>query len=31
VIFSLEPAWNPPDGENNQDIWLKIVYMEVMA
>ncbi len=28
VIFSLEPAWNPPDGSNSQDIWLKILYME---
>src|SRR6266480_1226820 len=25
VIFSLEPAWNPPDGENRQDIWLKVL------
>ncbi len=28
VIFSLEPAWNTPDGANSQDIWLKILYME---
>ncbi|HXZ05035.1 MAG TPA: single-stranded-DNA-specific exonuclease RecJ [Ktedonobacteraceae bacterium] len=28
VIFSLEPAWNTPDGTSNQDIWLKILYME---
>ena len=28
VIFSLEPAWNAPDGASSQDIWLKIVYME---
>ena len=30
AIFSLEPAWNSPDGENSQDIWLKILYMEVV-
>jgi single-stranded-DNA-specific exonuclease len=29
LIFSLEPAWNPPDRGNNQDIWLKILHMEV--
>jgi single-stranded-DNA-specific exonuclease len=29
VIFSLEPAWNPPDGENRQDIWLKVLHVEV--
>jgi single-stranded-DNA-specific exonuclease len=28
VIFSLEPAWSPPDGSTSQDIWLKILYME---
>jgi single-stranded-DNA-specific exonuclease len=28
VIFSLEPAWNIPEGANSQDIWLKILYME---
>jgi len=28
VIFSLEPAWNAPEGGNSQDIWLKILYME---
>ena len=28
VIFSLEPAWNTPDGASSQDIWLKILYME---
>ena len=31
VIFSLEPAWNPPDGGNSQDIWLKILHMEVVG
>jgi len=30
VFFSLEPAWNPPDGESRQDIWLKVLNMEVM-
>jgi single-stranded-DNA-specific exonuclease len=29
VIFSLEPAWNALDGTNSQDIWLKILYMEL--
>jgi single-stranded-DNA-specific exonuclease len=29
VIFSLEPAWNPPDGGSNQDIWLKVLHMEL--
>jgi single-stranded-DNA-specific exonuclease len=28
VIFSLEPAWNTPDGASSHDIWLKILYME---
>ncbi len=28
VIFSLEPAWNTPEGANNQEIWLKIIHME---
>ncbi len=28
VIFSLEPAWNTPDGASSRDIWLKILYME---
>ena len=28
VIFSLEPAWNTPEGMSTQDIWLKILYME---
>jgi single-stranded-DNA-specific exonuclease len=31
VIFSLEPAWNPPDGESSQDIWLKVLHMEVVG
>ena len=30
VIFSLEPAWNAPDGANRQEIWLKILHMEHM-
>jgi single-stranded-DNA-specific exonuclease len=30
VIFSLEPAWNPPDGGSSQDIWLKVLHMEVV-
>lgn len=29
VIFSLEPAWNSQDNDNRQDIWLKILQMEV--
>ena len=29
VMFSLEPSWNPLDGTNSQDIWLKILYMEL--
>ncbi|HEX6110428.1 MAG TPA: single-stranded-DNA-specific exonuclease RecJ, partial [Ktedonobacteraceae bacterium] len=29
VIFSLEPAWNPPDGGSSQDIWLKVLQMEL--
>ena len=28
VIFSLEPAWNTPDGASSRDVWLKILYME---
>lgn len=28
VIFSLEPAWNIPEGMSTQDIWLKILSME---
>jgi len=28
VIFSLEPAWNAPEGANRQEIWLKILHME---
>ena len=31
VIFSLEPAWNPPDEGSSQDIWLKILYMEIVG
>ena len=30
VFFSLEPAWNPQDGEGPQDIWLKVLDMEVV-
>jgi single-stranded-DNA-specific exonuclease len=30
VFFSLEPAWNPQDGESPQDIWLKVLDMEVV-
>ena len=30
VIFSLEPAWNTPEGANSQEIWLKILHMEHM-
>lgn len=30
VIFCLEPAWNPSDTESRQDIWLKILRMEVV-
>lgn len=30
IIFSLEAAWNPPDGENRQEIWLKVLHMEVV-
>ncbi len=29
VIFCLEPAFNPPAWENRQDIWLKVLHMEV--
>jgi len=28
VIFCLEPVWNPPEWENKQDIWLKILHIE---
>ena len=28
VIFSLEPAWNPTDDANKQEIWLKILDVE---
>lgn len=31
VIFSLEPAWNPPDVESKPDIWLKVLDIEVNA
>ena len=31
VIFSLELAWNPPDGEGRKDVWLKIVDMQVVG
>ncbi len=31
VIFSLEPAWNPPDGGSSQDIWLKVLHMEAVG
>lgn len=30
VFFSLEPVWNPPDGESRRDIWLKVLDMEVV-
>lgn len=28
VIFCLEPAWNPNDDNNKQEIWLKILHLE---
>jgi single-stranded-DNA-specific exonuclease len=31
VIFCLEPAFNPPAWEHRQDIWLKVLHMEVAA
>src|SRR3989440_79889 len=31
VIFCLEPAWNPPEGEGRKDVWLKIVDMQVVG
>jgi single-stranded-DNA-specific exonuclease len=31
IIFSLEPAWNPPDIESRPDIWLKVLHMEVVG
>ncbi len=31
VIFCLEPAWNPPDGEGRKDVWLKIMDIEVVG
>jgi single-stranded-DNA-specific exonuclease len=30
VIFSLEPAWNSLDSDNRQDIWLKVLQMELV-
>ena len=30
VIFSLEPAWNSPHSDNRQDIWLKILQVELV-
>jgi single-stranded-DNA-specific exonuclease len=30
VIFSLEQAWNTQDSDNRQDIWLKILHIEVV-
>lgn len=30
VIFSLEPAWNSLDSDNRQDIWLKILQVELV-
>lgn len=30
VIFSLEPAWNSPDSDNRQDIWLKVLQVELV-
>lgn len=30
VIFCLEPVWNPPEWENKQDIWLKILHIEAV-
>jgi single-stranded-DNA-specific exonuclease len=31
VIFSLEPAWNPSEGGSSQEIWLKVLHMEVVG
>lgn len=28
VIFSLEPAWNPQEEVNKQEIWLRILHLE---
>src|SRR5258708_39705171 len=30
VIFCLEPVRNPPEWENKQDIWLKILHIEAV-
>ena len=30
VIFSLEPAWNSLDSDNRQDIWLKVLQVELV-
>lgn len=30
VIFNLEPAWNSLDSDNRQDIWLKILQVELV-
>jgi hypothetical protein len=31
VIFALEQAWSPLDGESKQEIWLKILHAEVVS
>jgi len=31
VIFSLEPAWNSMNSDNRQDIWLKILQVELVG
>ncbi|HBE28529.1 MAG TPA: hypothetical protein DDW25_06530, partial [Ktedonobacter sp.] len=28
VVFSLEPAWSPPEEASRQEIWLKILHLE---
>ncbi|HJT57419.1 MAG TPA: single-stranded-DNA-specific exonuclease RecJ [Ktedonobacteraceae bacterium] len=30
VIFNLEPAWNSLDSDNRQDIWLKVLQLELV-
>jgi single-stranded-DNA-specific exonuclease len=30
VVFSLEPAWNSPEDTNKQEIWLKILHLELV-
>jgi single-stranded-DNA-specific exonuclease len=30
VIFNLEPAWNSLDSDNRQDIWLKVLQVELV-